>query len=282
MQLLIDDIIARSNDLPSLPTIYFELKEAIEDPRSTTSTIGRIISNDQALAARLMRLANSSFYGFPTSVDNIGDAITLIGLHQTRDLALATFVIDIFKGISAELVTVNAFWKHSIGCGICSRLLAAERREHKTEKFFLVGLLHDIGRLLMFGCMPKESSEVLQRCRMGNELEYKVEQEIFGCDHAEVGGRILQKWQLPRGVCEAVHCHHAPNVAQSAVIEASIVHVADIMVNALKIGSSGPVNVPPLSNEAWNRLCIKPGILPLIVEELDRQMVDVCRILIGR
>lgn len=282
MPLLTEELIARSNELPSLPTIYFDLKEAINDPRSTSSTIGRIISNDQALAARLMRLANSSFYGFPTSVDNIGDAITLIGLQQTRDLALATFVIDVFKGMSDDLVDINSFWKHSIGTGICSRLFAAERREHKTEKFFLIGLLHDIGRLLMFIRMPKEASEVLQRCRESGELEYRVEREIFGCDHAELGGRILQKWQLPQGVCEAVHCHHQPGVAQIAITETSIVHVSDVVINALGIGSSGATHVPPLSNDAWNRLGIKPGVLPMIVEELDRQMADVSRILTSR
>jgi HD-like signal output (HDOD) protein len=282
MQMFLDDFLTRSNDLPSLPTIYFDLKEAINDPRSTTTTIGRIISNDQCLAARLMRLANSSFYGFPTSVDNIGDAITLIGLQQTRDLALATFVIDVFKGMDSELVTTNSFWKHSIGCGVCSRLLAAERREHKTEKFFLIGLLHDIGRLLMFVSQPRTSEEVLERCRETGELEYRVEREIFGCDHAEVGGRILQKWMLPRGVSEAVHCHHQPGVAQSSLIESSIVHVADVIVNALGLGTSGAAKVPPLSPDAWNRLGIKSGALPLIIEELDRQMVDVTRILTAR
>lgn len=279
MSLLADELIARSNELPSLPTIYFDLKEAINDPRSTTSTIGRIISNDQGLAARLMRLANSSFYGFPTSVDNIGDAITLIGLQQTRDLALATFVIDAFKDVSLDLISVKDFWKHCIACGICSRLLAMERREHKTEKFFLIGLLHDVGRLLMFVRTPKESTDMLNRCRETHELEYRVEREIFGCDHAELGGRVLKKWQLPQGVCEAVHCHHQPSVAQIAQIETAVVHTADVIVNSLRVGSSGSNAVPPLSAEAWNRLGIKASSLPLIVEELDRQMLDVCRIL---
>lgn len=279
MALLADELIARSNELPSLPTIYFDLKEAISDPRSTTSTIGRIISNDQGLAARLMRLANSSFYGFPTSVDNIGDAITLIGLQQTRDLALATFVIDAFKDVSIELISVKDFWKHSIACGICSRLLAMERREHKTEKFFLIGLLHDVGRLLMLVRTPKEVTELIHRCRESNELEYRVEREIFGCDHAELGGRVLKKWQLPQGICEAVHCHHQPTIAQIAQIETAVVHVADIIVHALTIGSSGSAVAPPLSTDAWNRLGIKPSALPLLVEELDRQMLDVSRIL---
>jgi putative nucleotidyltransferase with HDIG domain len=264
-----DSLVNDSSKIPSLPLIYQEITSAIDDPSSSTSMIGEVISKDSGLSVRLLRIANSSLYNFPSTVDTVSQAIIVIGIQQIRDLALGTMVIEMFDGISPELVDMNSFWRHSLACGIAARVLASHRREANVERFLVAGVLHDIGRLILYMKVPDQAKEALVRSKDKGELLYKIEREIFGFDHGEVGGALLRHWKLPPNLMDAVNFHHTPQKAKKPS-DPCIVHVADIMTNAMRLGSSGEHFVPPLQLGCWEKLDLPKDVILSTMKEVDR------------
>lgn len=262
----------------SLPLIYIRLTKVINQYSSSNRDIGRIVGEDPGLTARLLRLVNSAYYGFPNKIGTVSHAIVVIGTQQLVDLALATSVIKIFKHIPKEMVDMESFWKHSLACGIFARELAVQRRGKNVEQLFVAGLLHDIGELIIITKNGKQANQALSRCRDSGELLYEAEQEIMGYDHAEVGYALLETWNLPEVIQEAVGYHHHPEMAKRHPVEAAIVHVADIMAIALQMGSSGEDLVPPLVPEAWESLDLSSNILPLILDEAEQQYNEIANI----
>jgi HD-like signal output (HDOD) protein len=263
--------------VPSLPQIYGQLTEALDNPRASTWQIADIISGDSGLTARLLRLVNSAFYCFPSKVESISHAVLLVGTEQIRDLALATSILRSFKGISADLVDMESFWLHSIATGVTARLLATHRREANSERFFVAGVLHDIGRLLMYKHLPDEAREALSRTRQGDASLLDAEREVFGFDHAAAGGVVLHAWGLPPSLTEVARCHHTPGDARRYPVEAAVVHLADVIVTALELGSSGDAAVPRLSPTAWECLGLPASALGAVAEQAARQVNDVRR-----
>lgn len=268
-------------DVPSLPAVYSRLSTAVEDPRRSVRDIESVVHEDAALAGRLLRLANSAFFGFPARVDTISRAITLIGTRQLRDLALATSVMDIFKGLSPEHITMESFWRHSVACGLVSRILATWRREPNPEQFFVAGLLHDIGRLIMYLKLSNDMSHILDTARQSGELLFRCEQAHLGYDHAAVGGELLSRWNLPPHIFMAVAYHHAPHQAGLHTQTAALVHVADMLVNGMACGSSGERYVPPLSTEAWQLLGLPASVIEPTLKLLKQQIADTLGTLLG-
>jgi HD-like signal output (HDOD) protein len=239
--------------------------------------IARIISEDAGLTVRLLRIVNSAFYGFPTKVESISRAATILGTHELRALALATSVTTMFKGIPADLVNMDSFWRHSIACGVTARILATFRRLPNAERLFVAGILHDIGRLVMYLKIPDQVREAINRSQEGKEPLYTAEREVIGYSHAAVGSLLLEAWNFPGGLEEAVGFHHNPNGASRFPVEASIIHLADIIAHTMQLGTSGEKYVPPLDPEAWERVGIQVSMLSPTLAQLEHQFEDVVR-----
>jgi len=269
-----NDLLKGYVEVSSLPAVFARINEAVNNPRSSMNDIEKIISEDAGLTARLLMVVNSAFFNFPQRVESIPKAISIVGTQQLRDLALAISVIRLFKGIPPDLVNIEQFWKHSIGVGIAARTLAAFRRETNVERFFVAGILHDTGRLVMYMKIPDLSREALLRSRKNNELLYVAEAEQLGFDHASVGRVLMQAWKLPFYQEEIVAFHHKPNLATRFPVEAAIVHLADILAHSMGLGSSGERYVPPLNQEAWERLALPVSVLVPSFEQIDRQFED--------
>ena len=265
------DLMKGTLEIPSLPMIFTRIDEAVNNPRSSLADIGRVISEDSSLTARLLKIVNSAFYSFPSKIETISRAVTVVGTQQLRDLALATSVMKLFQGIPPDLINMEAFWKHSIACGVAARVLAAHKREANIERFFVAGILHDIGRLVLCMKDPDWMRSALGRCHASGELLYKVENEELGFDHASLGRVLLENWKLPASLVETVAYHHNPEAAARFPIEAAVVHLADIIAHAMQLGSSGERFVPPLSPLAWERAGMSAGQLPAAIEQIDRQ-----------
>jgi HD-like signal output (HDOD) protein len=274
------DLVKVAGSISSLPMVFTRINDAVNNPRSSIADIGRVISEDPGLTARLLKIVNSAFYSFPSKIDTISRAVTIVGTQQLRDLALATSVMKVFKGIPEDLMNMEAFWCHSIGCGITARVLASHRREANLERYFVTGMLHDIGRLLLFMNLPKQARAALLRCQRSGELLYQVEYEEIGFDHATVGSALLQAWNLPASLEEVVAFHHAPQKAVRYPIEAAIVHVADIIAHVMGLGSSGEHLVPQLNPEAWERIGVPASLLPATLEQVERQFRDATRMIL--
>ncbi|MEI7816830.1 MAG: HDOD domain-containing protein [Desulfuromonadales bacterium] len=277
----IDSLLNDVSSVPSLPLLYSRLDESINHPRSSIADIAKILSEDQGLASRILKLANSPLFGYFSKIDTITQAVTIIGIQQVRDLALAISVMGLFKGLPEDLITMERFWQHGIGVALAARVLATSQRETNLERFFVAGILHDIGRLVMFIRIPDLCREMMINARESNICLYDVERQCLGFDHADVGGALLRRWKLPIRVAEPVEFHHRCNQAGQFPRESAILHCADLIVHAMGIGSSGDALVPTLTPGAWERLGIPPFQLTGLVSQIEDQFDEITSTLQG-
>jgi len=256
--------------LPALPVIMFEMMEIIKNPSSLPKQIVDVIGKDVSLSAKILKVVNSAFYGFPSQIDTLYRAVLVLGTNQLSTLATGVKLVTFFENIPSELVDMRSFLDHSISCGIVSRIIGAFKNIQNTERLFLGGLLHDIGRLVLYSHLPVAARAALVEAERSQKLLYMAESEVFGCDHAEVGGLLLKRWQLPVSLEVAVKYHHAPQLYRDP-LEPSIVHLADVICNAVEKGSSGERFVPQLSEAAWECVGLSTRILPRVLEQLEVQ-----------
>lgn len=269
-----EDVVRSVTKVASLPTIFTKLDEAINDPRKTNKDFAKIINEDTAMAARLLRIANSALYNFPSKIETVTHAVTIIGTNQLRDLVLASSVIKLFANVPEDLVSMESFWRHSIACGLTARTIATVRRETNVERFFVAGLLHDIGRLIMYMEFSDAMGQVIKHCAAQPMLMFKAEKELLGFDHAKLGALLINAWKLPARLEEAVGFHHSPMSAKRFPAEAAVIHAADIIANAMQLGSSGETRVPPLNEQSWQHIDLPPSAIGSIVDQLEVQYAD--------
>lgn len=276
----IEGIVEQTQTVYSLPLFYDRLNEKINHPRSSLDDIGRVISEDQGLTVRLLKLANSPLFGSLAKIDTITKALTFIGTQQLRDLALAVSVVGSFSEIPNDLINLKAFWKHSIACGILSRNIATYCREPNQERFFVAGMLHDLGILVMCSAVPENIREMLaDRARCGDLLNLS-ERKHFGFEHGDVGSALLVQWKIPANISEPVACHHAPATAAKFPRDTAAVHLADIICHSIGFSSITDENlIPPVDEAAWTILDIPVRQLSTIIKQSESQINETCAIL---
>jgi HD-like signal output (HDOD) protein len=267
-------LVSEHTSLASLPNIFMEINHVLSDPRSSAIHIADIISKDPNLSAKLLKIVNSAFYNFPSRIDTISRAVMIVGSKQLMALALGTSVMNMFTDIPSELVDMKSFRKHSLACGLGSRMIASYKNIPNTERLFVAGLLHDVGRIVLFKHLPQLGRSILLTTKQRGCLLGSVESEVLGFGHAQIGGALLRKWKLPLVLEHAVQYHHQPLLSQYP-LESSIVNFSDILINALKIGTSGEHRVPPIDPEVWKTLDFPTANLSKIIQLIDRQIEEV-------
>jgi putative nucleotidyltransferase with HDIG domain len=277
----IESLIDGIPSLGSCAGVLDEIETILADPQSTLSDVGDVIEKDPDLTARLLRLGNSSFFGFSTRIETVSETINLIGVQQVQDLISVSTVVEIFDGVPGDLVSMESFWKHSLACGIAARALALARRVPKPEKYFVAGLLHDVGRLVVYLRSPSQAREVFAARERRGSLLRDAEIEVLGFDHSEVGGALLRAWNYPPNLINTVRYHHQPLMAGALQLEASLIHVADYVVNAMQLGSSGERQVPPAHAAAWDRIGLPLDALEGVVDTTDQQLSEVEQAFLG-
>ena len=265
------DLITGSTRVSSLPEIFMMINEVVNDPTSSFSDISRVVNLDPALSARLLKIVNSSFYSFPSNIDTVTHAISVIGTEQLHDLALATTILSTFKGIPDTIVNMNLFWRHSMGVAIIARNLAIHCRETNPERFFLAGILHDVGRLIMLENLPEESKEIVSRQNEVGGIMWQIEREVLGFDHADVGAALARAWKLPLSLEEIIGNHHNPARSKRYPLETTIIHLADIIAKAMELGTSGDIHVSPLDEKSWEQLKLPIGIFSALWNQVETQ-----------
>ncbi len=186
-----------------------------------------------------------------------------------------------FDEVPAEYINMESFWKHSLATGVTCRVLATERGEANVERLFVAGLLHDIGRLLLFMSAPNDAIECMKRARENGHLVYVLEQEMMGYDHAQVGQTLMSAWRLPESLQEPVGFHHDPKNARRFQVDAAIVHIADVTAHSLLLGHSGEQFIPPLSDAAWYRVDRTSAVSPATFAEIEIQYSAVVRAILS-
>ncbi len=218
---------------PPLPQAFLALRRTAADPMSTASDMAAVISMDPSLAAYVLRLANSALYSPKAPVETVTRAVACIGLGEIETMAAGAMLTRLFeKPPRPDLLRLDAFWRHALAVGILARTLAERVGERGGERYFVAGLLHDMGRLVLAVAEPDLMAAVLARAAASRLPLDAAERLELGFDHAALGGRIADKWRLPETLLAAVAGHHEPSLCPDNPMAAAV-HVADFMANAL-------------------------------------------------
>lgn len=254
--------------LTSLPEIHQRIAAKLESPDFSMDELGQLVSQDPGLSARLLKIANSPFYGFPSYVDTISRAITLIGSRDLNDIILATSVTRLFNGIPNQLVDMDSFWRHSIYAAVAARQISIYLQDNAgRERCFLIGLLHDVGSLLLYNKIPKLAQEALLRSRSNRIDLRQAELEVIGFDHAQLGAELLRAWRLPPSLITAVEFHHQPELAPDHGRHAEIAFLANSLANSSEQGKSPDSKAMPLKKIRLNL----PGLTTQSLQEIQLQ-----------
>ena len=264
------DLVRGTVKLVSLPEVFIKVNSMVDDPACSASDIGKYISQDPALSARLLKIANSPLYGFPSRIDTVSRSITVIGTRGLRDLILASSTIDAFSKISSDFIDMNKFWSHSLYCGVLARILATKCNALHTEPFFVSGLLHDIGKLIIQHKLPEMAREVHIREDDSNLARHELEDEVIGFNHARVGGELLRAWKLPVNIQDAVEFHHAPSMAKESPLGAAVIHLADSITKSegYAVSSTRNNHVDPI---AWAITGLDQDSIEEVLDEAEIQ-----------
>ena len=264
------ELIRTAPKIGALPAAYLELSRLLDDPDSSNENIGRAVIKDPALTAQLLRIVNSAYFGLNRPVDRISKAVALVGREQLRHVALATSVIHMFRLLPESMISMDSFWKHSLATGLCARGLG-QNVPVRGEVLFTAGLLHDVGSLVICLNRPRAARNILMECENSGRLIDEVEREVLGCDHAEVGAALLTDWGIRGPAVAATAYHHKVSMAEEHRRAVAVVHVADVVVAALQLGSSGEHLVPCFDPAAWRYAGLDVAALQSVVTVLEAE-----------
>lgn len=255
-------------ELPTLPSIFERVNRVIDNPQSSAKDVYAIVQEDPALSARILKIANSPFYGLPKGVSSVELAIPLVGFTTIRNVALSAFVFDVFSPAEGEFDSTG-FWIHSMGCAVCTRILGQKCLKDVKRDFFTLGLLHDIGKIVIAQFMPGESRIISGIVREKKIPVREAERIVLGVDHSYVGGKLAEKWKFPDDLVYAITHHH--DLSGDGNIEAAgLVSVSNVVVKALCLGSSGDLRITGIDEKAWEFLGLSPDdIGPIMDKVLD-------------
>lgn len=264
-QLAHADLRARLKRLPALPLVVTELLSSFAKEDIDVEAIASRIARDQGLAARVLRVANSSFYGLQNRVGSIHEAVVVLGFRAVRSMVLVVGMNGAFRVDDCPGFEVVAYLRHGLAVGLVARELAPACGCN-PEVAFTAGLLHDIGELVLASCFPREYSGALALRQERDCLLLAAERDSLGITHAEVGELLAETWHFPPELRHAVAYHHAPHDDDRLV---SLVHVADVSAHALGLSYFDGELVPPLDGAAWRRLGVGWEGLARVLPRVD-------------
>jgi len=254
-----------------LPTIYVKLSQLLTGPDPSIRTIGNIISEDPAIAAMVLKIVNSSAYGFRDKIGDLQHAIVILGLNEIRNLVLAGSICKIVKEFkSSSAFDMQAFWKHSIGCAVVAKVLAETAHLKSPEDVFTAGLLHDIGKLIHAGHFHEEFNAVMADVAETGAQLSKSEKKILGFDHAQTGATLAEKWGLPRVTINMIAHHHLSYTPDALTSEMGAIHVGNTLCIALGMGSGGEKRVPIVNQKGWESLALKLSDLEYVMQRSSK------------
>ncbi len=277
--LTVEGILRSIHELPALPAVVLELIQSFGDNDISAEQLAAKISHDQAIAAKTLRLANSSFYGLPRQVTSIAEATTILGLRTLRSVATAAGVVGGFSSVRCPGFDFDAFWRHSIGTALTARALA--QRSHLDEDAaFTLGLLHDIGRLVLVSSYGTEYAQAIAYQLEHDCLMHVAERLQFGVDHADVGGVVAEHWHFAPEIVTAIANHHRP-LATSARNLGDLLHVADNIAHGLDLSRKEDDMVPLLALDAWTRMALPGSDYMDVFDTVEQQHESVCAALLA-
>jgi putative nucleotidyltransferase with HDIG domain len=270
----------RIAQLPALPRAAAEALAMLQDENSNADECARCIGTDQALTARVLRLANSAFYGVPGRVGSVNRAVQMLGKRTLRGALTTAALSGQFSVVKCEGFRFDGFWRHTIGTAIGAEQIA-RARALDDETAFTAGVLHDIGRLALAAHFPRQMAATLELSRAHDLPWLEAERFALGTDHATVGATIARHWHFPTAVQAAIAAHHLPQPEGAGASLADVIHVADAIVHALDIAGEPTEAVPEIDAQAWQRVGLSPEQALELFEGIEQGVTALCAALAG-
>lgn len=271
------ELLAKLQDIRTLPLVAMRVNELINDPNSSSSDIADVLKKDQVLTAKILRLVNSSYYAIPGGVSDVQRALAFLGFNTLAQLVLSLSVFSMFSTFDSEEFTMLDFWRHALATGVCSEILAKKLKFKKPEEAFTCGLLHDIGKLVLHEIDPdrlvalvKETSK--RKCSF---VEIEREWDIPG--HSYLGEVIAAKWGLPQVIRLAIRYHHFDVTKMDSVLASAkpvihVVRLANTICIKNQLGKSGDYSSGEVTSDLLSPLKLTETDIPVIEEQLKKDM----------
>jgi HD-like signal output (HDOD) protein len=258
----------------TLPEIYFRVRDVVDDPDSTMDDLAEVLKMDPAISARLLRIVNSPLYGFPKQIDTISRAVNIIGMQAINDLVTATTIGRTFSGMTVQLMDGPMFWRKSVLCALLAGKIAKSCGIHDSERFFIEGLLRDIGHFVLYQTIPQRAQSALIEAGYLEASLAEVEQSNIGCDFTEVGAELIRSWGMPTQIEQAVRYQLSPNEAGDFTLHAAIVHLAGVVADHEEIESSRRPEIVPFDPFAVTTTQFSLANLPALLTDARAQLQD--------
>lgn len=276
-----DYLISKIEELPTLPTIVYELTQIINDPMSSTSDVEKVMANDQSLTTKILKLVNSAYYAIPGGVTSLSRAIAYIGFDTVNQLVLSSSIIDALEVTEPSAFEVNDFWKHSVGVGIAAETIAKFTKYPMPSDLFTCGLIHDMGKIALLTIDADLLMEISTLAKEKNLSFNQAELELNVITHTQIGQLLSERWALPLQLKAAIAHHHQKEANKRGGISndlgkiVDIVYLANLLVHALKFGNSGHNHILGAPKDIMQRLTIDPQtdfkpLVKTIKDNLDK------------
>lgn len=267
-------LVQDSLDLISLPAAYTRLQEVMADQQSSMQDVADVVSLDPALAARLLRIANSAYYGLPSQIDTISRAVNMLGIQQIHDLTLATSIAQAFEGLPNEMMDMSTFWYRSVMCGFLARELGKLSGQRNLESLFVRGLLLDIGHLILYSRFPDECRQALAESADDLVRLYQHERRLIGCDANQVGQELMKTWKLPASFVESFTHLQRPDESETLAKEIALLHIAAWITHGLNTDLLLQQVCQRVTPSAWELSGLSHGQVEAVTEVVSADMID--------
>lgn len=268
----------KSANLPAMPQIGMELKRLLDNPNSTAQELSDVVLKDQKLTSAVLKLVNSPMFMLPFKVDTVTRAITVVGRKHVSHLALGAILMNIFEASPKGARFMENFWRHSLAVALLARNVARETGKKVPERYFVAGLLHDVGQLAIQHLVPEAAQAAFALAASDRLDHFEAERRVLGFTHAELGEALLVGWRFPENLVAAVAFHHRPPSHLSQDM-ARIVHVADVLAHALELATSPEFYVNSVDVEAFETLELDREALGRVLGDLGGQLSAILAIL---
>ncbi|MBA4357005.1 MAG: HDOD domain-containing protein [Humidesulfovibrio sp.] len=256
-------------DLPTLPKVLEEVSRLVQNPNTTIEAIAKVISRDQVLSAKVLKMVNSPVYGFSGRISSIQHSLVLLGFNVIRGVIISTSVFDIMTK------AMEGLWEHSVGCALATGLIARKAGLKDPEEFSVCGLLHDLGKVVAAVQLPDLHKAVGETVRTQDLRWLEAEKAVLGFGHDRINAWLAEHWRLPATIKEAMGSHHFPERAQIYPQHAAAVHLGDFVVRVFEYGCGGDDQAVPLSPQVWKILNLKLSDLDSVLDGFAENLAEV-------
>ena len=272
-------LVKKIEEIPSLPSIVYELNRIINDPMSSTKEVESIMSQDIGMTTKVLKLANSAYYAIPGGVTSLSRAIAFIGFDTIHQLVLSASIISALDVKSAANFEIGDFWKHSIAVAIASETIAKYITHPVPADLFTGGLVHDMGKVALYFAAPEALLQIAEQALANNKTFYDIEVAENVTPHTELGRMLAERWQLTKSLQAVIRFHHEGDVARRSGLSADfnqtvdIVMLANLLIHAMKFGNSGHKTILGAPGELLDRLHLHPqGDMPTVIKNIKMQL----------